>query len=716
MAELLLEILSEEIPARMQLNAADDFKNILQNNLTKQNITYENVSSYVTPRRLTLCVEGLPEKLEDKAIERKGPRVGAPEKALEGFLRSVNMSENQLEKRTTPKGEFYFAHIKESGNSLYNLLPEIVNKSISDLKWPKSMAWGNNRIRWVRPIENICCVFNGEVLPVSFGHYKANTKSRGHRFLGSDYFTVSSFDQYKKQLVKQYVMLDHSARKSYIASELQKLAASKNIIFKKDEGLLEEVSGLVEYPVVLLGNIDEKFMRVPQEVLISSMRSHQKYFSFTNENGSLAPYFAVVSNNKTDDNQLQITKGNERVLRARLSDAAFFWDNDLKHTLESRTDDLKKVIFHKKLGTVYDKVERISALSKLISVWVPHANLLHVEQAAKICKSDLTTSMVIEFTDLQGVMGGYYAKSEGLHEDIINAVRNHYKPQGPSDSFPTNPVAIAIALADKIDTIVGLFAIDEKPTSSKDPYALRRAALGIIRIIIENNLNIPLQLLFEKAIAQYPKGIFKTAKEGNLAVNLLKRATFKDERESHKKIKRHNVVDDLMAFFTDRLKYLLKNIDIKHDLINAIFNDGAEDDMLRSVKRVKILEEFINSESGKNLLAVYRRAANIVAIEEKRDGLSYNNKPLLEVMTQKEEQQLYKLLRESKEPIIKAVKEDRFEDAMMILSDLRPALDGFFDAVTVNCDNSEVRANRLKLLSNIRRLVDKVADFSQIEG
>lgn len=720
MAELLLELFSEEIPARMQQRASEDLKKAFEQKLLDKAIEYSSIDAFVTPRRLTIAINGVVSELPDKVTEKKGPKVDAPEKAIEGFLRSNNLTLEKLEKRSTPKGEFYFAVIEEKGGSVDEYLKDIVESSVHGLKWPKSMLWGNHDFRWVRPLQTVCCIFDGKILPITVGGIEASDTTRGHRFLNDNELQVSNIADYKSKLKKANVLLDRDERIALIQNDAEKIAKKLGVSVYPDQGLLEEVAGLVEYPVVLSGKIDEQFMKLPKEVMISSMRSHQKYFSVVDEEDNLAPYFIFVSNMKTKDNEAQIIAGNERVLRARLSDALFFWEQDQMTKLESRVEGLEKIIFHESLGTVKDKVDRIKAIAKLSSVWIPHASLLCVERAALLCKTDLNTLMVGEFADLQGVMGGYYARNDGENEDVVQAILSHYKPQGPSDTCPKDPVSIAVSLADKVDTLVGLFIIGEKPTGSKDPFALRRAALGVIRIILENNLSIPLKILFEKSIRLYPKRVFKTQSNENLAKKIIKKAvpvlSKEEDKEQRIAVKQKAIISELLQFFAERLKVSLKEENVRHDLISAVFDGGNEDDLLRLVQRVRSLEHFVTSDDGVNLLAAYRRATNIVRIEEKKDGFSYSGKPNKELLTQKEEKTLYRALKVKADPIAKAVKNDDFETVMKELTDLREPIDNFFDQVTVNSENSEIRANRLKILSQIRTFLNDVANFDKIEG
>lgn len=724
MAELLLELFSEEIPARMQQGAMEQLHRLVTAKCDEAEIAYGVVETFVTPRRLVLRVDGLPEMQEDKIVEKKGPKVGAPEQALEGFLRSTGVTMRDLEQRETPKGNFYFAVSHEEGRPVEELLVPVLQDAVGAMRWPKSMRWGARNMRWVRPLHSICCVFNGKTLAFEFEHITSSNVSYGHRFMSPRALDIISFNDYKEKLAGAYVVLDVAERKFLIEKEARRLADSKGLRLKEDIGLLEEVAGLVEYPVVLMGKIDESFMQLPHEVLVSSMRAHQKYFSLVDENGKLAPYFIVVANIDTKDNA-KIVAGNERVLRARLSDAAFFWNQDRERSLESRVNDLERIVFHAKLGTVADKVKRITALAKLLSVWVPHANLVLVERAATLCKADLTTGMVGEFAELQGVMGAYYAQHDQEEAEVVSAIFEHYRPQGPDDSCPAHSVSVAVSLADKIDALTGLFLIDEKPTGSRDPYALRRAALGVIRIILDNKLRVPLKLLFEKSLNQYPKSVARPVKEsvvGKLKVPLLRANANKSEDDVSEEItessrkKRVRVVEELLLFFEERLKSWLKRDNVRYDLISAVFDGGSEDDLLRLVNRVRSLEVFVASENGQNLLAAYRRATNILRIEEKKDGVAYAGKVGKELLVQEEEKQLYAWLQDNGSSVTKALKQDDFAAAMQILSELRAPVDVFFDKVTVNCDDAQVRVNRLKLLSRIRSFFNEIANFECIEG
>ena len=710
MAELLVELLSEEIPARMQLPMAETLQQAVEERLNNKQLYHSHVRTYVTPRRLVLSVDGLSLTQESSVVEKRGPRVDAPQQAIDGFLRSTGLTKEQLTKKTTDKGEFYFAIQESKAQSTKHILQTALEDIIPNLTWPKSMRWGTHTVRWVRPLKNVLCVFGGEVMDFSFGSIEANNMSEGHRFLSKGKFPANDLKSYKSELEKRYVILDTERRKEIILEKAQEIAKKEKLTLLEDEGLLTEVAGLVEWPELLLGMIDKEYMDIPEEALISSIRAHQKYFCLRDKQGKLAPYFIVVSNMTTDDKGKQITAGNERVLRARLAYAKFFWDQDSKISLEQRSKNLDRIVFHAKLGTIADKISRVKALAKFLAVWVPHADLEKVDRAAMLCKADLTTEMVGEFPELQGLMGAYYAEHFSEDWEIVNAIREHYAPLGPNDNCPTSPVSVAIALADKIDTLVGLFAADEKPTGSKDPFALRRAALGVIRLILENQLSIPMRISLEKAVKLYPKSLFVEENEPDEVSE--KKKLLKRKR---RKIKPNEAVDELMEFFGNRLKYLLKAENIRYDLITSVFDDGKEDDLLRVVKRVATLEQFLATENGMNLLTAYDRATNIVRIEERNDGREYKSNPNKSLLHQHEEEVLFNLLNDTRPDIKAALKDSRFADAMDILASLRRPIDAFFEQVIVNCDDADTRRNRLKLLAQMRELMHEIADFSQIE-
>lgn len=696
MAKLLLELFSEEIPARMQARGADEMKRLVCEALTGAGLEFTNADAYVTPRRLALHIDAIPTRQPDIREERKGPKVGAPDKAIEGFLRGAGVdSLDSCEKRETPKGEVWFAVIEKKGQDTNDLLPDLLTAAIAKLVWPKSMRWAGNTSRWVRPLHSILAVFNGAALngeldlggeTIAFGY-----RTWGHRFMSPDYIAANSFKDYADGLKHGYVILDAGERRRIIAEQLDKLANAEDLDLKEDPGLLDEVTGLVEWPVALIGGIDAEFMDLPPEVLTTAMRSHQKYFTLLNEDGSMAPRFALVSNMETADGGAKIVAGNERVLRARLSDARFFWDQDRKETLSSRTTQLADITFHAKLGTLDQKVDRVQALAVEIAKHIEGADRDHVRAAARLAKADLVTGMVGEFPELQGLMGRYYAVADGEHEAVADAIRDHYAPLGPNDACPSASVSVAVALADKIDTLAGFWAIDEKPTGSKDPYALRRAALGVIRLVIENGLRVNLLPVFGAGFDDYPASVTGESEKGS-------------------------VCNDLLSFFADRIAVHLKGEGVRHDLIAAVFALGGEDDLVRLLARVEALQGFIESEDGANLLTAFRRAANILKIEEKKDGVFYDETPDAKGFVQDEEAALGRALDAASAAVAKAVEQEEFTSAMAALAALRGPVDEFFDAVTVNDKNADLRANRLRLLSQIRATMGLIADFSQIEG
>jgi glycyl-tRNA synthetase beta chain len=694
MAELFLELFSEEIPARMQARAAEDLKRLVTDKLKDAGLAFTSASAYATPRRLALTVDGLPLAQPDVTEEKRGPRVGAPEQAIQGFLKSAGLASlDQCEKRDTGKGEFWFAVVKKKGVKTATLLPGLLTESFAALPWPKSMRWAGHQYRWVRPLHSVVATFDGALIEgaIDLGgsSIKFACSTPGHRFLDPSEFEVAGFGDYKVKLREGYVIVDPAERRAAIKEQTEKLAAAEGLTVKPDDALLDEVTGLVEWPVALMGRIDEQFMDIPPEVLTTSMRVNQKYFSLLDKSGKLAPRFLVVANMVTKDGGKAIVAGNERVLRARLSDAKFFWDQDRKVKLEERVPALKDIVFHAKLGTVADKISRMQTLAAELVPYIPGADVDQVRSAALLAKADLTTGVVGEFPELQGVMGRYYAMHEGEKQAVADAIAEHYAPLGPNDRCPTAPVSVAVALADKIDSLVGFFSIDEKPTGSKDPFALRRAALGVIRLIVENKLRMPLSELFAAAHQLHgdQKGAFTALKPG-----------------------------ELLDFFADRLKVALREKGVRHDLVSAVFALGGEDDLVRLLARVDALKSFLASPDGANLLVAYRRASNIVRIEEKKDGKTYNSGVDGALLRQEEEKALHRALAASGEAGVHALESEDFTGAMGALAQLRAPVDAFFDKVTVNCEEAELRANRLRLLSEIRATLNRVADFSQIEG
>ena len=674
MAQLLLELFSEEIPARMQARAAEDLQRLVSDGLKAAGLPFDAAKCFVTPRRLCLVADGLPLTQPDREEERKGPRVDAPEKAVQGFLSSTGMRLDQLQKRDTGKGEFYFAVTASKGQPSAILIPGIIEKTVREFPWPKSMRWGAGGLRWVRPLHSLLCLFDGAPLTFEIDGVRAGDTTRGHRFMAPDTIRVRNFDDYRAALEKAFVCLDAADRKARILQQATALAAADGLELIPDEALLDEVAGLNEWPTALLGKFDEAFLEVPPEVLRTAMRTHQKYFSLRGKDGKFAPRFIVVANLLAADGGTKITEGNQRVLAARLSDAKFFWDQDCRETLENRLEGLKDMVFHARLGSVREKVDRNAALAGMLTQFIPGADKAHAERAAKLAKCDLVTQMVGEFPELQGIMGRYYALADGERAEVAQAIRDHYSPAGPSDACPSAPLSIAVAMADKIDTLLQFWGIDEKPTGSKDPYALRRAALGVIRMILENGLRLNLAPLFG---AQ---------------------------------------ADDLLAFFADRLKVHLREKGMRHDLVDAVFALGGQDDLVLLVARADALDVFVRSDDGANLLAAYKRAVNILRIEEKRDANSYNRHADPAAFRQEEERALFDRISEAAAEADDAVRREDFTAAMSAMARLRAPVDAFFDKVTVNADDAELRVNRLLLLSQIRSTLESVADFSKIEG
>ncbi|MEH6527380.1 MAG: glycine--tRNA ligase subunit beta [Sneathiella sp.] len=688
MAELLLELFSEEIPARMQNKAAADLARLVGEGLKAAGLTFDNTAGYVTARRLTVVVSGLPTAQPDVSDERRGPRVGAPDKAVDGFLKSANLNRDQLEERETEKGNFYYAVIETKGRDTAEVLPDLLSSAISALHWPKPMKWGSYSARWVRPLHNMLCLFGGAVVAFDWEHLTANNQSYGHRFMAPEALEIKDFADYRVKMKSAFVVLDAADRRTIIKQDATRLATEEGLSLIDDPALISEVAGLVEWPESLIGSIDAQFMDVPQEALISAMRKHQKYFSLQDETGKMAPRFIVVANLRAEDGGTQIVAGNERVLSARLADAKFFWDLDRKNTLESRVDQLEKIIFHAKLGTVRQKISRVVDLCAAIAPFVPDADPALCARAALLAKADLSTEMVGEFADLQGLMGRYYAEYDGEKTAVAKAIEEHYSPLGPKDDCPSDPTSVVVALADKIDTLVGFFAINEKPTGSKDPYALRRAALGVIRLVIENNLRLSLQDIFDEAAIkpQIIDHVFN--------------------------------VKDLLKFFADRLKVHLKEQSVRHDYIEAAFAVSEDkSDLVRLMARVEALSSFLGSDDGANLLIAYRRAANILRIEEKKaKPFAYAPPVDEELLTDPLERALYEQIEKVSGPINGAIAFERFEEAGTAMATLRKPVDDFFEKVTVNVEEPKIRVNRLRLLSSIRNLLGQLADLSKIEG
>jgi glycyl-tRNA synthetase beta chain len=713
MPDLLLELFSEEIPARMQRQAADDLRRLVTDGLVAAGLTYEGAKAFATPRRLALTVHGLTARSPDLAEERKGPRVGSPEKALEGFLRAAGLASiDQAGIQSDPKkGDFYVATVRKPGRPAEEIVTDLVPEVIRAFPWPKSMRWGARSapagtlysppeaegaaaLRWVRPLRSILCTFGPEteeptIVPVEISGITAGNVTYGHRFLTrGEPIKVRRFADYVPALEAAKVVLDPARRQAIIETEAKNLAFAQGLELVEDAGLLEEVAGLVEWPVVLMGSFDAAFLEIPDEVIRLTIRANQKCFVLRDPaTGRLTNRFILTSNVEASDGGRAIVAGNERVVAARLSDARFFWEQDQAVKLEDWGRKLASVTFHEKLGSQAERVERIARLARELAPLVG-ADPDHAERAAKLAKADLTTGMVGEFPELQGVMGRYYALAQGEAPAIADAVRDHYRPQGPNDSVPTEPVSVAVALADKLDTLVGFWAIDEKPTGSKDPFALRRSALGVIRAILKNEVRIAFHSFF--AILQELYGSYG----------------FTQEQFRH-----------LLFFWNERLIIQLREDGSRPDLVDAVFALPGQDDLLMIVRRVEALGRFLESEDGANLLVGYRRAANILRAEEKKDGEgAFDAEPDAALIRQDEERALFEAMRAAEPAAHEAVEREDFAAAMSALAALRPAVDAFFDKVTVNADEPALRANRLKLLNQLRRATLAVADFSRIGG
>jgi glycyl-tRNA synthetase beta chain len=735
MSELLLELFSEEIPARMQAKAAEDLKAMITNGLVDAGLTYEGAQVHATPRRLVLSVEGLQARAANTVEERKGPRVDAPKPAIDGFLKSTGLTLDQLTKQDDKKGQFYMVLIKREGRAATDVISALVPKTIREFPWPKSMRWGSGSLKWVRPLQSILCTFDGEVVPFDVDGIHAGNTTRGHRFLSKGVITAKRFEDYESKLRKAHVIVDASARLETIRTEAKNMAFAQGLEMIEDEALLKEVAGLVEWPVVLMGEFDKAYLTVPPEVIITTIKVNQKCFCLKGKDGKLANKYLLVANIAPSDGGTEIIRGNNKVIAARLSDAKFFWDQDRKIKLEDQLPKLDTITFHAKLGTQGERVKRVEALAGEIAKTIG-ADVEKAKLAARLAKADLVSGMVGEFPELEGLMGRYYALDQGRDAEVADAIRDHYKPKGPSDSIPVSKVGQAVALAEKLDTLVGFWTIDEKPTGSKDPFALRRAALGILRTVLENGLSLPLKskvlgsmrrsvlamlLNFDPIVDEVPFLARTSDKEDwvNLTpklkierVNLIQKLRDDDSPTKTE----YEDTENLLSFFADRLKVYLKDQGARHDLIDAVFSLGGQDDLLMVVRRVEALSKFLDSDDGKNLLAGYKRAINILRAEEKKDGVTYAGKVDDLYIVKAEERELKRVVEAAAALTKKAVDAEDFEGAMRAISKLRAPVDAFFEHVTVNDTDLERRANRLRLLNRIREAMAEVADFSKIEG
>src|SRR5712672_1891908 len=739
MPDLLFELFSEEIPARMPARAAEDLKAIVTGKLVDAGLVYEGAKAFATPRRLALVVQGLPARQPDLKEEKKGPRVGAPQGAIQGFLKSAGLTsiDEATIQKDPKKGDFYLALIEKPGRPALELLAEILPVVIRTFPWPKSMRWGEGRLTWVRPLHSIVATFGPEteepeVVPFQVEGIVAGRTTRGHRVLAPEPIEVRRFDDYLAKLAKAKVVLDPERRKEQILADARNLAFAQGFELVEDPALLDEVAGLVEWPVVLMGAFDRAFLAIPPEVVRTTIRNNQKCFVLRDpQTGQLVDRFILVANIEAPDGGSAIVAGNERVIRARLSDAKFFYETDLKTRLEDRLPKFEHIVFHEKLGTQAARIARIERLAAELAPIVG-ANVEKARRAAKLCKADLLTDVVGEFPELQGLMGKYYAEAQGEDEAVAHASEDHYKPKGPDDLVPADPVSVTVALADKIDTLVGFWAIGEKPTGNKDPYALRRAALGVIRTVLDNDLRIKLSgLLVSPVMRVLDTHVLLTSPEQHSTM----RSELWQAPASHEAVlailsklldfgvnpkwlveeKLSKPIVELLSFFADRLKVQLREQGARHDLVDAVFALEGQDDLLMVVRRVEALGKFLDTDDGKNLLAGTKRAANILRIEEKKDGKTYDGAPDTALYSLGEEKALAKAIDQAKTEASAAVAKEDFAGAMSAMAKLRPAVDAFFDKVKVNDDDPAIRENRLKLLNEIRSATRAVADFSKIQ-
>ncbi|MBZ4689085.1 MAG: Glycine--tRNA ligase [Cereibacter sp.] len=761
MPDLLLELFSEEIPARMQARAREDLKKLVTDALVEAGLTYASAGAFSTPRRLVLTVQGLTAESPMQREERKGPKADAPAAALEGFLRSTGLSREQLELRDDKKGQVYFAVLEKPGRKAAEIVAEAVEGAIRGFPWPKSMRWGSGSLRWVRPLHSILCLLSdesgAEVVPVTVDHLSAGNTTEGHRFMAPGRFPVSSFDDYAAKLKRAFVVLDAAEREQTIWHDATTQAFAQGLEVVPDAGLLSEVAGLVEWPVVLMGAIGEDFLGLPPEVLQTSMREHQKFFSVKNPKSGRIEKFVTVANRETADHGETILKGNQKVLSARLSDAKFFWENDLRTVqtvgLEGMAAGLASVTFHNKLGSQADRIARIEALAREIAPLVGASPDLAAE-AARVAKADLQSAMVGEFPELQGTMGGYYARAAGLPEPVAAACKAHYQPLGPSDAVPTDPVSVAVALADKIDTLTGFWAIDEKPTGSKDPYALRRAALGVIRLVAANSPRASLLEVFAKHTSTFEFSVYEVIPTGNtyptpsgdkapqevvqqlitLTQLEIARAAGHEifvrfarpdiegyginpaELTRETAIAAERLSLDLLSFLHDRLKVYLRDQGIRHDVIDACLAMPGNDDLTLLVKRAEALAGFLKTDDGTNLLQGFKRANNILSQAEAKDGVEYSFGADEKFAETDAERALFTALDGAESVIRPAMREEDFAAAMSAMASLRAPIDAFFEAVQVNAENPILRRNRLNLLHRIRAICGQVADLTKVEG
>ncbi|WP_208348247.1 glycine--tRNA ligase subunit beta [Pseudaestuariivita rosea] len=750
MPDLLIELFSEEIPARMQAKAASDLQKRVTDGLVEAGLIYAGVRAFATPRRLALTVNGLTAESPNVREERKGPRTDAPEKAVEGFLRSTGLTKDQLEVRDDKKGQVYFAVIEKPGRPAADIVAEVLGDTIRNFPWPKSMRWGAGSLRWVRPLQSILCILYAEdgaqMVPLIVDDITAGDTTQGHRFMSQGAIKVTSFEDYEAKLKRAHVVLDATERAEHIRHDATNMAFAQGLEVVEDKGLLAEVAGLVEWPVVLMGNIGADYLDLPPEVLQTSMREHQKFFSVRDTKTGKIVRFVTVANRETVDNGATILAGNEKVLSARLADAKFFWENDLRTVnqigLEGMAKPLADVTFHNKLGSQAERIARIEALAREIAPLVGAKPDLAAE-AARVCKADLASEMVYEFPELQGIMGKYYAKAAGHDDGVPEACQDHYSPLGPSDDVPTNPISVAVALADKIDTLTGFWWISEKPTGSKDPYALRRAALGLTRLILENTIKVELLNLILSGYDPYDTKLRWDILDDEEKADLeaaerlgVPKVVFQDWRskigDEKRKIsgpsdmeRRLLSIDfsqlqhpgaSLLSFIHDRLKVHLRDEGIRHDVIDACIAMPGNDDLTLLVKRAEALSAFLKTDDGENLLQGFKRANNILTQAEEKDGVEYSFGADIKFAEMNEEKALFAALDDAQAKIDPAMQAEDFETAMTAMAALRGPIDAFFEAVQVNADSEILRRNRLNLLSRIRTICLSVADLTRIEG
>jgi glycyl-tRNA synthetase beta chain len=716
MSELLLELFSEEIPARLQTRAADDLRRLMVDGLKAKGLDVGEAHAFATPRRLALVVADVPKKSPAVSEERKGPRVGAPEPAVHGFLKGAglaSLADAQVVK-DEKKGDYYVARINKPGRPAGEIVNEVLRETILNFPWPKTMRFNakldnGSELRWIRPLHSIVLLLDGKVVPFEIAGIKAGSVTRGHRFLGNEPFKVTGFAEYEKALKQHKVILDPATRAASINEGAHALAKDAHLSLVEDDALAAENAGLTEWPTVLMGEFDKSFLEVPAECLTTSMKRHQKCFSLRHGK-KLSNHFLLVSNLKAKDGGKTIVAGNEKVIAARLSDAKFFWEQDLKKKLEIMRDELKGITFHEKLGTQFERAERVKELARQIATSQELCEAALAQRAAELAKADLVSGMVGEFPELQGLMGRYYAEAEHMNPAIARAIELHYKPKGPTDTVPLEKegdgAAVAVALADKLDMLVGFWVIGEKPTGSGDPYQLRRAALGVIRIVLENDLRFPI-------VEEAQQHLMRLEAELERSSRQLEADT--SDKRFNGQIAYGRVLD-LLAFFAERLKVYLRDKGARHDLIDAIFSLPGQDDLALIVRRVDALTEFLKTDDGANLLAGVKRAQNILTIEEKKDKTSHAGDYDPALLSEPEEHALAAAIDKVKGDTVAALNVENFAGSMRALAELRAPVDAFFDKVTVNADDAALRKNRLHLLSQIRAATLNVADFTKISG